>query len=92
MCPGVDSASKNEYQDIPGGKDGRYVRVTTFMCRVYRNSGALTYQKSQRPTVVGLLYLLFKYTVKNVQEIFSGQIFEDFVKQNLKRIRLSKVN
>jgi hypothetical protein len=29
MCPGVDSASKNEYQDIPGGKDGRYVRVTT---------------------------------------------------------------
>jgi hypothetical protein len=23
------SASKNEYQDIPGGKDGLYVRVTT---------------------------------------------------------------
>ena len=29
MCPGVYSASKNEYQDIPGGKDGRCVRVTT---------------------------------------------------------------
>jgi hypothetical protein len=29
MCPGVDSASKNEYQDIPGGKDDRCVRVTT---------------------------------------------------------------
>ena len=29
MCPGVDSASKNECQDIPGGKDGRCVRVTT---------------------------------------------------------------
>jgi len=29
LCPGVDSASKNEYQDIPGGKDGRCVRVTT---------------------------------------------------------------
>ena len=29
MCPGVDSASKNEYQDIPGGKGGRCVRVTT---------------------------------------------------------------
>jgi hypothetical protein len=29
MCPEVDSASKNEYQDIPGGKDGRCVRVTT---------------------------------------------------------------
>jgi hypothetical protein len=29
MCPGVDSASKNEYQDIPGGKDGRLLRVTS---------------------------------------------------------------
>jgi hypothetical protein len=29
MCPGVDSASKNEYQDTAGGKDGRCVRVTT---------------------------------------------------------------
>jgi hypothetical protein len=29
MCPGVDSAYKNEYQDIPGGKDGLCVRVTT---------------------------------------------------------------
>jgi hypothetical protein len=27
MCPGVDSASRNEYQDIPGGKDGRCVRA-----------------------------------------------------------------
>ena len=47
MCPGVDSASKNEYQDIPGGKDGPCVRVTTLP--VSRNSGALTYQKPQRP-------------------------------------------
>jgi len=31
MCPGVDSASKNKYQDIPGGKDGRCVRVTTLL-------------------------------------------------------------
>jgi hypothetical protein len=23
MCTGVDSDSENEYQDIPGGKDGR---------------------------------------------------------------------
>ena len=29
MCSGVDSASKNEYQDTPGGKGGRCVRVTT---------------------------------------------------------------
>jgi len=29
MCPGVDSASKNVYHDIPRGKDGRCVKVTT---------------------------------------------------------------
>jgi hypothetical protein len=43
--PGVDSASKNEYQDTPGGKGGRFVwgdDLTTFMCRVSRNLGALT--------------------------------------------------
>ena len=28
MCPGVDSASKNKYQDIPGGEGGRCIRVT----------------------------------------------------------------
>ena len=29
MCPRVDSASKNEYQDFPGGKGDRCVRVKT---------------------------------------------------------------
>ena len=29
VCPGGDSASKNEYQDVPGGKGGQCVRVTT---------------------------------------------------------------
>jgi hypothetical protein len=29
MCHGVDSASKNEYQHTPGGKNGRCIRVTT---------------------------------------------------------------
>jgi len=35
MCPGVDSASKNEYQVNTEGKGGRCVRLkpTTFMCR-----------------------------------------------------------
>jgi hypothetical protein len=28
MCPGVHSASENEYQDIPGGKNGRCIKVT----------------------------------------------------------------
>jgi hypothetical protein len=27
MCPGVEPVSKNEYQDIPGGKDSRCLRV-----------------------------------------------------------------
>jgi len=47
MCPGVDSASKNEYQDIPGGKEWPVRKgdeITTFMCRVSRNSGVLTYK------------------------------------------------
>jgi hypothetical protein len=30
MCPGVDSASKNEYRKIPGSKAGRCVRLTTY--------------------------------------------------------------
>jgi hypothetical protein len=46
MCPGVESASKNEYQDTPRGKDGRCVRVKILpssLCRKSRQSGALTY-------------------------------------------------
>ena len=31
LVPGVDSASKNEYQDIPGGKGVRCVGVTTLL-------------------------------------------------------------
>jgi hypothetical protein len=27
--PGVDPAFRNEYQDIPGGKDGRCIGLTT---------------------------------------------------------------
>jgi hypothetical protein len=47
MCPGVDSASKNEYQDTPRGKDGRCVTVTTLrpsQCRKSRKSRTLTYR------------------------------------------------
>jgi len=34
ICPGVDSASKNEYQNNPGGKDGRCVRLKTYHLHV----------------------------------------------------------
>ena len=43
MCPGVDSASKNGYQDNPGGKHGRCVRLTTyhFHVPIVKKSGGL---------------------------------------------------
>jgi hypothetical protein len=43
MCPGVDSASKNDYQVNPGGKSGRCVRLTTYHLHVpmSRKSGGL---------------------------------------------------
>jgi hypothetical protein len=43
MCPGVDSASENEYQINPGGKGGRCVRLTTYHLHMpmSRNLGAL---------------------------------------------------
>jgi hypothetical protein len=44
MCPGVDSASKNEYQVNPESKGGRCVRLTTYHHTVplSSNPGALT--------------------------------------------------
>ena len=43
MCSGADSASKNKYQDIPGGKGGRYIRLTTYHLHVpnVKKSGVL---------------------------------------------------
>ena len=62
MCPGVDSASKNEFQETPGGKGGRCVTVTTLppsQCGKSRKSGALTYRipKGLSRPVAGKLYL-----------------------------------
>jgi hypothetical protein len=61
MCPGVDSASKNEYQVNPGGKVGRCVRLTTYHLHVpmSRNLESLTSWNTEglfRP-VMGQLYL-----------------------------------
>jgi len=62
MCPGVDSASKNEYQDIPGGKDGRCVKVTTLPpscaeCLEILEPWPTRTPKATKP-VVGLLFYL----------------------------------
>jgi len=49
MCPGVDSASKSEYQGfLLGGEGGRCVRLTIYHRRSaerQRKSGALNYLK-----------------------------------------------
>jgi hypothetical protein len=49
--PGVDSVSKNEYQDAPGGKDSRYVWLIAYHLQVpvSRNLGALTSQNPLGP-------------------------------------------
>jgi hypothetical protein len=62
--PGVDSASnRNEYHEyFLWGKGGRYVGLTTFICRLSRNLGPSTswnHKGLSRP-VMGLLYFCLK--------------------------------
>jgi len=62
MCPGANSDSKSEYQDIPGGKGGQCVRLTTYHLHVLivKKLGALNSWDPVglfRP-VMGQLYLL----------------------------------
>ena len=61
MCPGVDSASKNEFQDTPGVKDGRKGDdLTNFIVsKVMKNSEALIFRipKGLLRPVAGKLYL-----------------------------------
>jgi len=48
---GADSASKSEYQDIPGSKGGRCVRLTTYHFHVpfVKKSGGLNLMKTFGP-------------------------------------------
>ena len=66
--PGVDSASKNEYQDIPGGKGGRCVVVTTLppSCASVKKSGSLNLLDPSRPRrpVTGTPYLTLSYLIQ----------------------------
>jgi hypothetical protein len=67
MCPGVDSASKNEYQETLRGKDGQCVRVTTLpppLCRTSWKSGPLIYLIPKglfRPVAEHLYLYLYLY-------------------------------
>ena len=70
MCPGVNSASKNEYQDTPGGKVGQCVTVTTLLpsqCRKSRKSGSLNLPDTQGPVLAcSGTALLLPYTCSAV--------------------------
>jgi len=52
-CPGVGSASKNEYQDNPVNKGGRYVRLTTYHLHVpiVKKSGSINLLKPRGPVL-----------------------------------------
>ena len=51
ICSGVDSGSKNEYRDTPGGKGGRCVRLTAYHLHVpiVKKSGGLNLLESCGP-------------------------------------------
>jgi hypothetical protein len=71
MCPGVDSASKNEHQVNPGGKGGRFVRLITYHFNVPMsiNLGALTSWKPVglfRPVMEQFYLYLYCYTVETI--------------------------
>ena len=69
MCPGVDSASKNEYHDIPGGTSGWCVRVTTLPpscaeCLVIWSLNRPEPSGPHRP-VIGVAFLLKNSKLQN---------------------------
>jgi hypothetical protein len=61
MCPGINSASKNEYQGTPGGKNSRCVPYHLYSAVSHEISGSLNLPNPKglfRP-VAGKLYLTF---------------------------------
>ena len=70
LCHGVDSASKNEYQDIPRGKGGRCVRVTTLppscaMCLEIWNLNRPEPSRPHRPVIgVALPFTFYSNSLK----------------------------
>jgi hypothetical protein len=73
MCPGVDSASKYEYQVNPGGKGGRCVKSDNLppSCADVKKSGGLNLLEPGGP-VMGQLYLyliIYTFTVPVTLEV-----------------------
>ena len=67
MCPGVDSASKSEYQDNSGAKGGRCVRLTTYHLHVpiVKKSGGLNLLEPCGP-VQGCNGTVFTFTFTHI--------------------------
>jgi hypothetical protein len=81
--PEVDSAFRNEDQDIPGGKDGR--------CRLSRNPGALTSGTPQGH--VGLFQSYFTDSKGLVRLLVFTDYFSYFETQRVGRVmQYQKVN
>jgi len=83
MCPVVDSASKNEYQDNPGGKDGRCVRLTTYhlLVPIVKKSGGLNHLEPcgplQASNETALSFYLYMWTECEIFSVKSGVTYGD---------------
>jgi len=77
MCPGADSASKSEYHDIPRGKGGRCIRLTTYHLNVpiVKKSGGLNLMEpcGLLSPVKGQLYLLPIQATDDNHKLYSSQ-------------------
>jgi hypothetical protein len=74
MCPGVYSDSRNEYQEDPGGKDGR---TTLIVPKVVKNPESLSFRipKGLFRPVAGNLYLYLSCGVQNDYRYITIRIF-----------------
>jgi hypothetical protein len=73
MCPVSTQPLKNEYHDTLGGKDGRFLWLTTYHLQVpmSRNLEALTFPEPSGPhrPVMGLLYFCSKLYVIGLDSV-----------------------
>ena len=98
VCPGVDAASKNEYQNIPGGKGGRCVRVTTLppSCAECQEIWSLNRPEPSGPhrPVIGIALPFTSSNIGNLSEssVMSVNKTPKFIAQSSTFSALAKVN